>query len=252
MEFYKYQGTGNDFIIIDNRDQQFLQDEKIIENLCDRRFGIGGDGLILLENHESLDFRMVYFNSNGKGESMCGNGGRCIVAFAHFLDLFEDKCTFEAIDGIHQAEIINGNVKLKMIDVQEIYTDKDDFVINTGSPHYIKFVEDVEHYKVYAEGNKIRNSATYLKDGINVNFVEILAADSIYVRTYERGVENETYSCGTGVTAAALPFINDNKKIKVKTIGGNLNVYAEKNGKSFTNIWLEGPTKQVFKGKINI
>jgi diaminopimelate epimerase len=252
MEFYKYQATGNDFIIIDNRDQQFLKDEKVIANLCDRRFGIGADGLILLENHDVFDFKMVYFNSDGKGESMCGNGGRCIVAFAHFLDLFEDKVKFEAIDGVHEAEITNGIVKLKMIDVNQIYTDENDFVINTGSPHYIKFVDDLEHYKVYAEGYKIRNSPKYLEQGINVNFVQILAGDSIYVRTYERGVENETYSCGTGVTAAALPFINENKKIKVKTIGGNLSVYAEKRDKGFVNIWLEGPAKQVFKGKISI
>ncbi|SFH92898.1 diaminopimelate epimerase [Halpernia frigidisoli] len=252
MEFYKYQATGNDFIIIDNRDQQFLKDEKIIENLCDRRFGIGADGLILLEEHDTLDFKMVYYNSDGKGESMCGNGGRCIVAFAHFLDLFEDHTKFEAIDGDHQAEIINGIVKLKMIDVNEIFTDEDDFVINTGSPHYIKFTEDLEHFNVFNEGSKIRNSEKYHEQGINVNFVQILAADSLYVRTYERGVENETYSCGTGVTAAALPFINENKKIMVKTIGGNLTVYAEKVEKSFVNIWLEGPAKQVFKGKISI
>ncbi len=252
MDFYKYQATGNDFVIIDNRDQQFLKDEKIIENLCDRRFGIGADGLILLENHEILDFKMVYYNSDGKGASMCGNGGRCIVAFAHFLDLFEDHTKFEAIDGMHEAEIINGVVKLKMIDVDQIYKAGEDLVINTGSPHYIKFVEHLEKYKVYFEGNKIRNSAPYSEQGINVNFVEILAADSIYVRTYERGVENETYSCGTGVTAAALPFINENKKIKVKTIGGNLTVYAEKKDKGFVNIWLEGAAKKVFKGKINI
>jgi diaminopimelate epimerase len=157
-----------------------------------------------------------------------------------------------AEDGVHEAEITNGIVKLKMIDVNQIYTDENDFVINTGSPHYIKFVDDLEHYKVYAEGYKIRNSPKYLEQGINVNFVQILAGDSIYVRTYERGVENETYSCGTGVTAAALPFINENKKIKVKTIGGNLSVYAEKRDKGFVNIWLEGPAKQVFKGKISI
>ena len=252
MEFYKYQATGNDFVIIDNRDQQFLKDEKVIESLCDRRFGIGADGLILLENHDTLDFKMVYFNSDGKGASMCGNGGRCIVVFAHFLDLFEDHTKFEAIDGIHEAEIVNGIVKLKMIDVEQIFTDKEDFVINTGSPHFIKFVEDLEHYNVYAEGYKIRHLPDYQEQGINVNFVEILAADSIYVRTYERGVENETYSCGTGVTAAALPFINENKKIKVKTIGGNLTVYAEKKDKGFVNIWLEGPAKKVFTGKISI
>lgn len=251
MEFYKYQATGNDFVMIDNRDQQFLKDENLIEKLCDRRFGIGGDGLILLENHDTLDFSMVYYNSDGKGSSMCGNGGRCIVSFAHFLDLFEDKTKFEAIDGIHEAEIINGIVKLKMIDVDSVSKDEDSFVLNTGSPHFVKYVDDLEHYKVFEEGSKIRNSENYLAEGINVNFVQILAEDSIYVRTYERGVENETYSCGTGVTAAALSHLDDQKSIKVKTIGGNLSVYAEKLNGGFTNIWLEGPAKQVFKGKIN-
>ena len=139
-----------------------------------------------------------------------------------------------------------------MIDVEQIYTDEDNFVINTGSPHFVKFVEDLQHFQVYTEGSKIRNSPKYQEQGINVNFVQILDADSIYVRTYERGVENETYSCGTGVTAAALPFINENKKVKVKTIGGNLIVYAEKKDQGFVNIWLEGLAKQVFKGKISI
>ncbi|WP_417431606.1 diaminopimelate epimerase [Halpernia sp.] len=252
MEFYKYQATGNDFVMIDNRDLQFPKEQEIIEKLCDRRFGIGGDGLILLENHDTLDFKMVYFNSDGKGESMCGNGGRCIVAFAHFLDLFEDKAKFEAIDGFHEAEITNGIVKLRMSDVENITKDEDDFVLNTGSPHFIKFVKSLEDYPVFKEGKQIRNNPTYKNDGINVNFVEILDKDSVYVRTYERGVEDETYSCGTGVTAAALTFLKNQKAIKVKTLGGNLSVSAEKNGNGFTNIWLEGPAKQVFKGKINI
>lgn len=252
MEFYKYQATGNDFVMIDNRDQQFLKDEKIIEQLCDRRFGVGGDGLILLENHDHLDFTMVYYNSDGKISSMCGNGGRSIVAFAHFLDLFEDKVKFEAIDGVHEAQINNGIVKLKMSDVINISKDAENYVLNTGSPHFVKFVDNLEHYKVYEEGNKIRNLPTYIEEGINVNFVEQLGEDSIYVRTYERGVENETYSCGTGVTAAALCVLNDKRSIKIKTIGGNLTVYAESSDKGFYNIWLEGPAKQVFKGKIII
>lgn len=254
MEFYKYQGTGNDFVMIDNRDLQFPKDNEIIEKLCDRRFGIGGDGLILLENDPTEDFKMVYYNSDGNESTMCGNGGRCIVAFAHFLDVFEDKTTFEAIDGRHEAEIHNGIIKLKMIDVNSIKNIDSDFELNTGSPHYVSFVEMLKDYKVFENGNKIRNSASYYQEGINVNFVEEIAEHEIFVRTYERGVEDETFSCGTGVTAAALVYLKDKDQnsVNVQVLGGNLKVYAEKDGESFKNIWLEGPAKQVFKGKINL
>ena len=254
MDFYKYQGTGNDFVMIDNRDLQFPKDKKIIEKLCDRRFGIGADGLILLENDEKYDFKMVYYNSDGGESTMCGNGGRCLVAFAFFLDIFENKCTFIATDGEHKAEIHNGIVKLKMIDVEEITNDGDDSVLNTGSPHYVKYVEDIANFNVFAEGNSIRNSENYKEKGINVNFVENISTHEIFVRTYERGVEDETFSCGTGVTASALTFLQKNNlnSIKVKTLGGDLKVYAEKNGNSFEEIWLEGPAKQVFRGKVDL
>ncbi len=252
-EFFKYQGTGNDFVMIDNRDLAFPKSQKIIEKLCDRRFGIGGDGLILLENDEEVNFKMVYYNSDGNESTMCGNGGRCIVAFAHFLKIFEQQCTFNAIDGLHEAEIHNGNVKLKMIDVENIEKDGNDFVLNTGSPHYVKYVEDLEDFEVYQRGYEIRNSSNYSREGINVNFVE--ADDKqLFVRTYERGVEDETYSCGTGVTASALTWFlqNGGKEISVKVLGGNLKVYAEKDGNTFRNIWLEGPAEQVFKGTVKI
>lgn len=266
LEFYKYEGTGNDFVMIDNRDLNFRKDTELIKNLCDRRFGIGGDGLILLENDsedpshlhkescQSADFRMVYYNSDGNESTMCGNGGRCIVAFAHFLDVFEEKCTFNAIDGLHEAEVSNGIVKLKMIDVKNITKDGDASVMNTGSPHYVKYVEDLEDFEVYQRGSEIRNSETYRREGINVNFVEKINDGELFVRTYERGVEDETYSCGTGVTAAALTYLQnqDAHSVKIKVLGGNLKVYAEKDGENFKNIWLEGPAKQVFKGKINI
>ena len=254
MEFYKYQGTGNDFVMIDNRDLQFPKEKDLIQKLCDRRFGIGGDGLILLENDEIADFRMVYYNSDGNESTMCGNGGRCLVAFAHFLDIFEDHTTFTAIDGLHEAEIKNGTVKLKMIDVPAIEKDGENAVLNTGSPHFVQFVKDVEHYKVYEHGNGIRNSATYRNGGINVNFAEEIAENEIFVRTYERGVEDETFSCGTGVTASALVYLKGKnlQAVQVKVLGGKLKVYAEQDGDSFKNIWLEGPAKQVFKGKINI
>ena len=254
MEFYKYQGTGNDFVMIDNRALDFPKNQELIEKLCHRRFGIGADGLILLENDEQYDFKMVYYNADGNESSMCGNGGRCLVAFAFFLDIFEEKCTFNAVDGLHEAEINNGIIKLKMIDVENISNDGEDFVLNTGSPHYVQYIEDLEKFNVFAKGQEIRNSENYFQEGINVNFVEQISDNQIFVRTFERGVEDETYSCGTGVTASALTFLEKNNllSVDIKTLGGNLKVYAEKDGHSFKNIWLEGPAKQVFKGKIEI
>lgn len=254
MEFFKYQGTGNDFVMVDNRNLQFPKDRVLIEKCCDRRFGIGGDGLILLENHPTLDFKMVYYNSDGRESSMCGNGGRCIIAFANFLEIFKTKTKFEAIDGLHEGEIKNGLVRLKMSDVAEIKNIDGDFELNTGSPHYLKMVENVENFDVFQNGSAIRNSERYKAEGINVNFVQKIAEDLIFVRTYERGVEDETFSCGTGVTAAALVMLknSDADAMNIKTLGGNLKITAEKDGKSFKNIWLEGPAQQVFKGKIKL
>jgi diaminopimelate epimerase len=254
MKFYKYQGTGNDFVMIDNRLGEW--DDLSIENiqkLCDRRFGIGADGLIKINSAKGVDFEVDYYNSDGS-KSFCGNGARCSVAFAHFLDIIEDKTTFTAIDGIHEAEIKNGIVKLKMGNVHNINTDGNDFVLNTGSPHYVKYVEMLNNYNVYKTGNEIRNSETYKQEGINVNFVEKLSDKELFVRTYERGVEDETYSCGTGVTAVALTFMKNNNQtfVGVKVMGGQLKVYAEKDGEGFKNIWLEGPAVQVFKGDINL
>ena len=251
IKFHKYQGTWNYFIMIDNRNQSFPKnDVDLVKKMCDRRFGIGADGLILLENHESLDFQMVYYNSDGNESTMCGNGGRCIVAFARFLNVFENKAKFNAIDGLHEAEI-NGNVvKLKMIDVPEIAKISADYQLNTGSPHFVRYVEDVQNLDVYKNGYEIRNSKPYKKEGINVNFVSKISDNEIFVRTYERGVEDETYSCGTGVTASCLTFMNEfgGGEVSVKTLGGNLKVYAEKYEVGFRNIWLEGPAEYVFEG----
>jgi len=255
MNFYKYQGTGNDFVMIDNRSGEW--DNLTIEHiqkLCDRRFGIGADGLIKINTAEGVDFEVDYYNSDGS-KSFCGNGARCSVAFAYFLEIFKDsKTIFTAIDGIHEAEIEGEIVKLKMSDVAGISHDGNDFVLNTGSPHYIQYVDNIENVDVFEKGKTIRNSENYVKEGINVNFVEKISDDQIFVRTYERGVEDETYSCGTGVTAAALTYLakNQSDKIEVKTLGGNLKVYAEKKSESFVNIWLEGPAQQVFSGQTEI
>lgn len=253
-KFYKFQGTGNDFIMIDNRDLIFPKNTETIARLCDRRFGIGGDGLILLENEKGYDFKMVYYNSDGNESTMCGNGGRCLVAFAYMLDIFEEQCRFIAIDGPHDASIDNGLVQLKMIDVDTVEDFEGNTVLNTGSPHFVQRVENLKDYEVFAKGKAIRNSEKFLKEGINVNFVEILAENQLFVRTYERGVEDETYSCGTGVTASAISYLRNKNmnEVKVKVLGGNLKVRLEKDGDSFKNIWLEGPAKLVFEGKVNL
>lgn len=254
VEFYKYQGTGNDFVMIDNRSLTFPKNTELVAKLCDRRFGIGADGLILLENDAEADFRMVYYNSDGNESSMCGNGGRCIVAFANFLGVFKNRCRFIAIDGMHEAEITGDIVKLKMIDVAEIFRDGDNFVLNTGSPHFVQYVTGLDAMNVYQNGYDIRNSETYKKEGINVNLVEKKSDHEISLRTYERGVEDETYSCGTGATAAALSLMQncDLDSVDVKVLGGKLKIYARKKGNGFEDIWLEGPALQVFHGVITI
>lgn len=258
IEFYKYQGTGNDFILLDNREKTYdgITKEQI-EKACDRRFGIGADGLMLLNTKGGYDFEMEYYNSDGNIGSMCGNGGRCIVNFASKLGIKKKEYSFLASDGIHQAGIdLEKNVSLKMKDVKDVSFALDAFVLNTGSPHYVKFVSEIETLNVNKEGSEIRNSKNFVEKGINVNFVKVLDEDSIYVRTYERGVEDETFSCGTGVTAAALVSAhNDNgfNRVEVKTKGGNLSVEFEKiSDKEFRNIWLSGPATFVFSGVIDI
>lgn len=259
IKFYKYQGAGNDFILVDNRDNGIDHHEPVlISRICDRRFGIGGDGIMFLQHKAGYDFEMIYYNSDGQPSSMCGNGGRCIVAFAKFLGIINTETDFLAVDGPHHAKISETGewVSLQMIDVNEIHTDGEAYVLDTGSPHYIQLVDDLEHKDVYHDGYAIRNNDSYKAKGINVNFVEPLNG-GYFVRTFERGVEEETYACGTGVTAVALAMAKHNKQTgqlqtPIKVLGGNLNIRFETDGKQFKHIYLEGPAMQVFSGEIKI
>jgi diaminopimelate epimerase len=252
LECYKYQGTGNDFVLIDNREKTISLTTAQIKWLCDRRFGIGADGLMLLELEPGIDFKMVYFNSDGNESSMCGNGGRCITAFAKHLGIITTHAKFLAIDGVHDAKIDNEWVSLKMNDVRQVEVGEDYFYLNTGSPHYVKFVNGIENFDVFTEGKKIRNNDRFVFEGTNVNFIEKKNTE-LFVRTFERGVEDETLSCGTGVTAAALVAAlkgvsTDKNSCTIKTLGGHLNVKFEKVlENTFYNIWLEGPANFVFK-----
>lgn len=258
LTFHKYQGTGNDFILLDNRFGNITLNTEQINKLCDRRFGIGADGLMLLELEPGLDFKMVYYNSDGNESSMCGNGGRCIVNFARIMGIIQNKTKFLAIDGIHDAVIHDdGQVSLKMQDVKEMELANDHYYLNTGSPHYVKMVNDVANFNVFDEGQKIRYNDRFAAEGTNVNFIEKVD-EHLFVRTYERGVEDETFSCGTGVTAAALVaahrgISNSKNNCIIKTLGGNLEVTFEKVlDHNFYNIWLKGPAQMVFSGSIEI
>jgi len=264
LHFSKYEGTGNDFIIIDNRNKIFDgKNFSLIQKLCDRRFGIGADGLLLLNTSEKYNYNMEYFNSDGKLGSMCGNGGRCLAAFAKRLGVINDGAIFDAIDGVHYARIemyddknFNAMVNLKMNNVNGIERGSDYYYLDTGSPHYIKFVDDPEKVDVITEGRKIRYNDRFSKQGTNVNFINF-KNENIYIRTYERGVEDETLSCGTGAVAAVLAvadkgLLNGKKKGALVTKGGNLAVSFEKINDGFENVFLEGPATFVFDGEIEI
>lgn len=255
--FYKYQGTGNDFILFDDRSGTFdTNNVKLIAHLCDRHFGIGADGLMLLRNKQGYDFEMVYFNADGHPSSMCGNGGRCISRFAHNIGaVTRPEVRFLAVDGPHSALLGNDTIKLKMNDVESVESGDGFYFLNTGSPHYVKFLTGVAELDVYSEGKTIRYSERFKKEGTNVNFAEA-EKGGIFVRTYERGVEDETLSCGTGVTAAALAaalegVATEDGKCLVRTRGGNLAVHFRREGDRFTDIWLEGPVSFVFKGEVD-
>jgi diaminopimelate epimerase len=268
ISFYKYQGAGNDFILIDDRDLFFpASNNQLVAQLCDRRFGIGADGLILLQPHAEVAFYMKYYNADGNESSLCGNGGRCIAAFAAQLGVATDSTKFIAIDGMHDA-IINPEenntrqVKLKMHNVKHAEKrDQHTFVLNTGSPHYVHFTPaTLPEIDLVPEAKKIRYNDEFAATGINVNYAHITDETAISIRTYERGVEDETLSCGTGVTAAALSLALYKKLpsghyiISVKAMGGDLRVSYDfdSNDATFSNVWLHGPATFVFKGTVEV
>ncbi|MDF3078044.1 MAG: dapF [Sphingobacteriaceae bacterium] len=259
LKFYKYEGAGNDFILVDNRENLVDPNNADLNSrLCHRHFGIGADGIMFLQNKEGFDFEMLYFNADGRPSTMCGNGGRCITAFAKHLCVMHGEATFLAVDGPHHAKISEDGtwVSLKMIDVDTVTTDGEAFVLNTGSPHYILPTDQLREKDVYKEGKTIRNSDTYRKEGINVNFVEDLG-NKYLVRTFERGVEDETFACGTGATAVALAMAKHKQltgdiTTPIEVLGGNLIIRFHYDGQRFTNIYLEGPAKFVFSGEIEI
>ncbi|OCB78051.1 diaminopimelate epimerase [Flavobacterium crassostreae] len=258
IKFYKYQGTGNDFVMIDNRLDTFPKENtKLIAHLCNRRFGVGGDGLILLEKDPDTDFKMVYYNADGNQSSMCGNGGRCLVAFAKKLQIIDHKTTFSAIDGLHHAWVAkDGTVSLQMIDVDTIEINQGYCFLNTGSPHHVEQVTDLKSYDVKQKGSEIRYGALYAKEGSNINFVEKINPDTFALRTYERGVEDETLACGTGATAVALAMYATAETtattININVEGGKLAVSFDKKGNQFTNVFLVGPATFVFEATIEV
>lgn len=259
FRFSKYHGTGNDFIIIDNR--SFFFDKanyELMAHLCHRRFGIGADGVLLLEPDDETDFRMIYFNADGRPGTMCGNGARCLVAYAHRILNTGRKVLFSASDGKHEAEIIsfdnklsNYMVRLRMNDVMAIVSFNGGFVLDTGSPHFVTTKYDPYKMDVVKEGRIIRNSERFRTEGINVNFIKVENGE-VHLRTYERGVENETWSCGTGSVAAAVVSLHagltDKSPVQITAKGGGLKVFAERDGKSFKNIYLEGEAQLVYEG----
>lgn len=256
INFEKYHGTGNDFIMIDNRDNHFpKQNQALIAQWCTRRIGIGADGLILLENHpdKKIDFKMVYFNADGRESTMCGNGGRCILAFAHSKGIFKEKTVFEAIDGLHEGNVNEESISIKMKDVNEVEAiSTTEYFLDTGSPHFVKIVDEFPE-NFTEQARTIRNNDRFKAEGVNVNFI-IPNKANLKIRTFERGVEDETFSCGTGAVAAAVcnAFLHNELATKILTLGGTLKVGLTKNNHNFSNIWLTGSTVKVFEGSFKV
>jgi len=257
--FSKFHGAGNDFVLIDNREQKLTLNTEQIAFLCHRRFGIGADGLMFLEQSDQYDFEMKYYNADGREGTMCGNGGRCIIAFADLMNIKKNQFLFKAIDGLHNATILSKNnslwqVKLQMTDVNNVEKNDTYYFLNTGSPHHVEFVENVQDIDVFTKGKSIRNNTYYgPKGGTNVNFVSF-ENDVIHVRTYERGVEDETLACGTGVTAVAIATAlhlgSYQKEYRLHAQGGDLQVSFDQHENRYTNIWLTGPAAHVFSSEI--
>jgi diaminopimelate epimerase len=255
IPFQKYEATGNDFVIIDNRKGEYFFSIDQIKKICNRKFGVGADGLMLIERHPTLDFNLIYFNSDGSA-SLCGNGSRAAVRMASSLGMINGHATFNAYDGLHDAEVLpNSIVRLKMNDVREVKKSDNGFFINTGSPHFIQTVSNAKDFAVVEEGKKIRYSELFKPGGTNANFIELLPNNTIFVRTYERGVEDETLSCGTGVTAAAIAakFQGYQSPVGIRTLGGELSVeFKSSQDGSFTDVYLIGPAKKVFEGTLEL
>lgn len=257
IPFFKYHGTGNDFILLDNRDNRFNElDASTIKHWCDRHRGIGADGLMLLNTSDAYDFHMVYFNADGNESTMCGNGGRCIVRFAEDLGIHRERYQFTAIDGLHEAErLSDGTIRLKLNASDAPTPLNQDWIIHTGSPHLVCLVDDVQKTDVKNSGAAIRYSEPFRQAGINVNFVQVINSNQLKVRTYERGVEDETLSCGTGVTASALSFRTFEPgphRIDVDTPGGSLRVdFIHETHGGFSEVWLTGPVTFVFRGEMD-
>jgi len=254
FKFHKYQATGNDFVIIDNRDDHFPKDRtSLIQKLCHRKFGIGSDGLILLEPSTLANFTMTFYNPDGS-QSFCGNGSRAVVSYAQSIGLIQIAGSFEAYDGIHETKIAGNLIQIKMAEVHNGRPILNGTFIDTGSPHYVEFVENLMEIDVVQKGRKLRHAAVFGPEGSNINYVEKIGDGKISVRTYERGVENETLSCGTGVTASAIVAANNGmgNAIAIHTPGGNLSVWFEQKETDYDNIWLEGPAELVFSGNINL
>lgn len=258
IDFVKFQGAGNDFVMINLMTDNLLLTEQQVETLCNRRFGIGADGLITISRSEVAQFKMTYYNCDGRPASFCGNGGRCTAAFAFSLGIVGKTMTFEGFDGLHHAEIKEVDddkyiVELSMRDVNQFNLRNHDLIVDTGSPHFVTQVDDAQSVDIVTEGRRIRYDKSISENGVNVDFVE--KRDSkLFVRTYERGVEDETLACGTGVTASALAASlwfgwND---VNIETLGGNLNVKFDKSGNSFTNVRLTGPAVASFRGSVKI
>ncbi len=260
VQFSKYHGAGNDFIMIDGRERDLdSMDQSVIRFLCDRHFGIGADGLIILTASEKHDFRMIYYNADGREGTMCGNGGRCITAFARSLGITGQRATFDGVDGTHRSEILpDGNIRLMLKDVEGIRFTGDGYLLHTGSPHFVVFVDRLQELDVDTEGRAIRHQARFGREGTNVNFVEPGPNEGeIRVRTFERGVEAETLSCGTGVTASAISafchFKTDIFSYRITTRGGDLKVSFETQDRiHFSPVWLTGPASRVFEGEVEI